>query len=216
MRFASALLLALLAVTPRALAQDDEPPPLGISTGRAEPPPTDEAPPLGVSTGDATEPDATPEPEEEVEPAEEADRAATGRSNEAPDGASAEDPTEDPDDEDDDGTAPAGPPGWTEGRVIGWATLGTSFAVALAGGILLAVGLDAVNTVENAPDGTSWSAVADARDRAPILTGAGIAVLALGAVGTAVGAGLVAHFGEGGTWVTVSALPGGIAIRGRF
>jgi len=105
---------------------------------------------------------------------------------------------------------------WSEERVIGWATLTASMAVGIAGGILLAAGVDDVNSIENAPDGTMWSAVEGARDRAPILTGIGAVMLGLGAAGVAVGAGLLAYFGNQGTWISVSVLPNGVSASGRF
>ena len=105
---------------------------------------------------------------------------------------------------------------WSDERVIGWATLTASMAVGIAGGILLAAGVDDVNSIENAPDGTMWSAVEGARDRAPILTGIGAVMLGLGAAGVAVGAGLLAYFGNQGTWISVSVLPNGVSASGRF
>lgn len=107
-------------------------------------------------------------------------------------------------------------PQWNDDRVIAWATFATSLGVAILGGVLLAVGVDDVNTIENAPDGTAWPDVAGARDRAPVLTGVGSVVLGLGAAGMAVGAALLAHFGAQGTWLEVSALPGGVRLSGRF
>lgn len=97
-----------------------------------------------------------------------------------------------------------------------WASFAASFGVAVLGGVLLAVGVDDLNTIENAPGGTVWADVAEARDRAPILTGIGGVVLGLGAAGMAVSAALLAHYGQGGTWLEVGALPGGLLVRGRF
>lgn len=105
---------------------------------------------------------------------------------------------------------------WSDEKVIGWGTFAASIGVAITGGILLAVGVDDVSSVENAPDGTPWANVAGARDRAPILTGTGAVVLGLGAAGAAVGAALLAAFGRDGTWLSVSVLPGGLGVSGRF
>jgi hypothetical protein len=107
-------------------------------------------------------------------------------------------------------------PHWTEERTIGWAVVGASFGVAVLGGVLLAVGVDDINTIENAPDGTRWADVAAARDRAPILTATGALILGLGAAGLATGAGLLAYFGQEGTWLSVALLPGGLLMRGTF
>lgn len=106
--------------------------------------------------------------------------------------------------------------GWSEEKTIGWVTFGSSLAVAIAGGILLAAGVDDVSSIENAPDGTLWHTVAGARDRAPIFTGTGAVLLGLGAAGAAVGAGLLAAFGRDGTWLSVSVLPGEVRVGGRF
>jgi hypothetical protein len=118
-------------------------------------------------------------------------------------------------DSDADGAA-AGGPHWTEERVIAWTVFAASFGVAVLGGVLLAVGIDDVNTIENAPDGTIWADVAGARDRAPWMTGFGAGILVLGAAGLCAGAALLAIFGSGGTWLSVSALPGGVSLTGTF
>ena len=65
-------------------------------------------------------------------------------------------------DEDGDETPPA--PHWTEDRTIAWITFVSSLAVSIGGGVTLAIGIDQVNTIENAADGTMWSDVAGARD----------------------------------------------------
>jgi hypothetical protein len=105
---------------------------------------------------------------------------------------------------------------WTDELAIGWGVFGGSLAVGVLGAVLLAVGVDDLNTVENAPGGTDWDQVASAYDRAPALTATGAVVLGLGVAGTAVGAALLAVWGEEGTWLEVSALPGGVRVRGRF
>lgn len=207
------LLVNALAL-PCARAQDDDPPPLGISTGAPRAPAED--PPRGV----ATDPRADPPTEEAETPA----AASAGDESSVEVRRRREDVEEDemgegtPDAEEEDDEVEAAPAarGWSDERVAAWATLGSSFGVAVLGGILLAAGLDAVNTVENAPDGTRWEDVAGARDRAPVLSGLGLGVLALGLAGSAVGAGLLAHFGEGGTWLAVSAGPSGVHVRGRY
>lgn len=107
-------------------------------------------------------------------------------------------------------------PHWTDERVLAWSTFGGSLALAIAGAIIFAAGADDINTIETAPYGSTWSDFVDERERAPILTGVGLTVLALGAIGSGIGAGLLAWSGAGGTWLEVSALPGGLSLRGAF
>lgn len=197
-----------MLLAPTARAQEDDEPTLGVGTGAAESEDEvrEDEPTLGVGTAAAERP---------VDDVEDGEPPPSARRNvERAEG----DVDADEDDEDDEDDEPAvrPAPGWSEGRVAGWATLGSSFGVAILGGVLLAVGVDAVNRIENAPDGTRWDDVAGARDLAPLLTGLGAAVLALGVIGTGVGAGMLAHFGSEGTWIAVSVLPGGLALRGTF
>ena len=100
--------------------------------------------------------------------------------------------------------------------MLAWTTFTAGIAVLATGAIMVAVGVDDLNTVENASDGTSWSAVEPSYGRAPILTAVGFVVLGVGVVGTAVGAALLSVHGEGGTWLEVSAGPGSVRLRGRF
>ncbi|HEY8432505.1 MAG TPA: hypothetical protein VIL20_29245 [Sandaracinaceae bacterium] len=215
---------ALLVLASAAAAQDE--PVLGVDTGGTSgaPPDRREVEPSGTG-GDARA----------VAPASdgaEGTGAAPGpRSDEASDASApgadsgGEGETNDPgaDEEgaaESDGEASTeAPPSrarWTDERTGAWAGFAASFGVAILGGVLLAVGIDDYNTIENAPGGTSWADVAGAYERAPILTGTGAAVLGLGVVATAVSAALLAHFGGEGTWLEVSVLPGGALARGRF
>lgn len=107
-------------------------------------------------------------------------------------------------------------PGWSDGRALAWALFGASAAVLIGGAITLAVGVDDLNTIENAADGTAWASVEGAYARAPILTGLGAAVLGVGVASFAVAAGLLAHFGADGTWLRVSLGPGTLDVRGAF
>jgi hypothetical protein len=232
-------MIALSLAASPAAAQDDEPalgvstgaeddaPALGVSTGAPE----DDAPPLGVST-EAAEDDApalgvsTTPPDSGAEDAASADESASEESEETEDAASDDVSDEDASDEDasdedaeesasEDEEAPPAPH-WTDERTAAWATFITSFALAIGGGVLLAIGVDEVNTIENAADGTVWTDVASSLDRAPIFTGVGAVVLGLGIAGTITGATLLALYGGEGTWLEVSVLPGGLSARGRF
>lgn len=207
MRWLATLLFVALSISTVASAQDDEPA-LGISTGAgsAGGEPDTSAGATDASTGDG-------EPAGDAEP--------TGSDADAGDDASSDVQEEtdaahaEPEETSEPGPVPV-PPHWNDERTAAWVTFAASFGVAVVGGVLLAVGLDDVSSIENAPDGIAWSSVAGALDRAPLLTGIGGVVLGLGIAGTAVGAVLLAVYGQGGTWVEVSALPGGIAARGRF
>ena len=86
----------------------------------------------------------------------------------------------------------------------------------MLGAVLLAVGADDLNSVENAPGGTRWSAVEESYERAPVLTAAGAVVLGVGVAGLAAGAAVLALFGSEGTWIEVSVTPTGLSARGTF
>lgn len=86
-------------------------------------------------------------------------------------------------------TAPA-PPDTTPAAVL---TI-TGVIVAIAGAVMLAAGLVDLDTVESAADGTPWSNLAGAYDRAAPLTGVGAVSLAVG------GAAAIA----GGVWLGLS------------
>ena len=114
------------------------------------------------------------------------------------------------------GHAPPAEP-WTELRVVGWATFLVSLGVGIGGGLLFAAGLDELSSVESARMGTPWVDLAGAAERAPLLTGFGLAALVLGSAGAALGAGLLAAGGERrSTWLSASLGPGGVELRGRF
>jgi hypothetical protein len=137
--------------------------------------------------------------------------AATAVAQEAPDEAEATDRAGVP-------APPSDPPvqGFTPQRTAAWATLAGGFAFALTGGILLAVGVDDINRVENAPDGVPWSSVEDAFERAPrrLALGAVLASIGVAALGT--GMVLLATAGEGGTWLEARLGLGRLTMRGRF
>lgn len=82
-------------------------------------------------------------------------------------------------------TDPLPPPGG--GRAAPWIVLGGAGALAVAGGILFAMGRSDLSTVEDAPPGTPFRDVEDAADRAPVLTGVGGALIGAGVAGLAAG-----------------------------
>ncbi len=214
----------VLATALPALAQEDEPT-LGVST---EPSSTEREP--GPSDASASEPDTSASDAgaseggasaADVAVNDEDGAAGEEPAREEPPSAEAADEDASADDEDaaaEDGEEDAGPPPphWTDERTAAWVTFVTSFALAVGGGVVLAVGVDEINTIENAADGTVWADVAGSLDRAPILTGVGAVVLGLGVAGTIAGATLLALYGSEGTWLEVSVLPTGISARGRF
>lgn len=72
----------------------------------------------------------------------------------------------------------------SDSDVLPWVAIGGSSAVAIAGIALLAIGNHDLNRVENAPDGTPYQGeIADAADRAPVLTGLGTGLLIAGIAG---------------------------------
>lgn len=100
--------------------------------------------------------------------------------------------------------------------LVAWVSLFTSLLVSAGGGIVLAAGVDDINTVENFPDGRAWAEVADRADRGPTLTGIGWAVMLTGAAGLITSALLLATFAADGTWLRVEVTPGSLALRARF
>jgi len=109
--------------------------------------------------------------------------------------------------------ASAGAEGSTGPGIAPWLVVAASGAVAVTGGILLVLALDDVATVEDAPDATRWSELEDAHDRAPLLSGAGIAMIGLGAVGVVAG---VLWAGASDDSPSVAVTPGGLRLRGTL
>lgn len=106
--------------------------------------------------------------------------------------------------------APPPPLEASEPPLAAWVMAIGGGAVALVGGVLLALGLADVARVENASVGTEWSELQASYSRAPVLTGLGAGLLG---VGGAVGVG-------GGVWLAASS--GGaegsamLRLRGTF
>ncbi|MEC7524646.1 MAG: hypothetical protein VYE22_32505 [Myxococcota bacterium] len=103
-----------------------------------------------------------------------------------------------------------------DARAIAWALFAGAVALTVGGAITLAAGVDDVNTIENAADGSTWASVEDAYARGPVLTGIGAAILGLGVASLGVSAALLAHFGADGTWIEARIGPGSLTLRGVF
>lgn len=107
-----------------------------------------------------------------------------------------------------------GPPAW-----LPWVVVGGGGALAVTGAVLLGVGLGDVSAVEDAHSGTRWGEVSDQNDRAPTLTGLGIALLGVGAA-TAVSGLMWWSLSSGeasdGSEVAVGVLPTGLRVTGNF
>lgn len=101
---------------------------------------------------------------------------------------------------------------------VPWIVVGAGAAVAIAGGVLLGLGLSDRATVEGAQDGAVWSeGAADAYARGPAILTSGVVLLPVGVVVAALGVvwALVAPSG-GGEQATLRIGPGGLELTGRF
>jgi tetratricopeptide (TPR) repeat protein len=108
-----------------------------------------------------------------------------------------------------------------------WILVGIGAAVAIAGAILVGVGMSDFSSVTDAAMGSHWADVHGAYDQAPILTGVGWACLGVG-VAAAIGGVVWALVGGGGGGGDHAALPrlqlsgwadgtqGGVLARGSF
>lgn len=96
-----------------------------------------------------------------------------------------------------------------------WIGVAASGAVAIGGGVLLVLGLQDVDTVENAELGTRWDDIRDAKERAPVLTGVGAVMLGVGLVGASICT-FVLLDGETQSEASVSVVPGGLVVHGRI
>lgn len=107
--------------------------------------------------------------------------------------------------------APAAPVAPTP-PIAGIALTAGGGAVTIAGAILLGVALADIDAVMNADD---WPSVRDAHERAPVLSGVGIAALAVGLATAGLGIALWATAGAE-TDVEVALGPGTVTVRGRL
>ncbi|UJR86621.1 hypothetical protein [Sandaracinus amylolyticus] len=100
-----------------------------------------------------------------------------------------------------------------------WILAGAGGAAIVTGAILLGVGLHDISVVENAPMGDDWSALRDAYDRAPVLTGTGIALIGIGSAAAVVGivwGSLDTSRPQAGARTALRVGPGTIAVQGSF
>lgn len=96
-----------------------------------------------------------------------------------------------------------------------WFVIGGSGAVAIAGGVLLGIGLSEKAAVEDVKDGARWSAQKAAADRAVPLQAAGGVMLGLGLAGVA--AGVIWQLSNGAEeTLAVSVSPTGVNVLQRF
>ena len=98
--------------------------------------------------------------------------------------------------------------------VVSWLAIGGGAAVAIGGVVLFAMAQSDVAAVEDAPVDSDWAEVRDAYDRAPLLSGIGIALIGVGVAGAALG--LVLIVGDGSSEAQVAFGPGSASVRGRF
>ena len=85
------------------------------------------------------------------------------------------------------GGADFGEPSRGSAQLGPWLLIGGGAAAAIAGSVLFALGRKDVATVEDAKDGATLAELEDAHDRAPILTGVGLAMAIAGVAGAAGG-----------------------------
>ncbi len=95
-----------------------------------------------------------------------------------------------------------------------YVVIGLSAAVAATGGVLFGVALSDIGDVERPRAGTEWSSVEGDYRRTPLLSGAGIALIAVGVAG--IGAGIVWAAWPDEERLTVGLGPGGVAVRGKL
>lgn len=98
-----------------------------------------------------------------------------------------------------------------------WVVAGIGGAVAVAGGILVGLGVADASAVTGAPDGTTWASIEGAAGRANAEFGAGVGMLAVGVA--ALGVGIVwGAVGGGSSTASASVTfgPGSVAVSGTF
>ena len=99
-----------------------------------------------------------------------------------------------------------------------WILVGVSGALAIGGGVLLAVTASDISSVENAEKNTPWSEVEDAYERSPAYSAAGFAMLGVGVAGVAVGLAWAFWPDDKGDEqrVALDLSPTGVGLHGRF
>lgn len=111
---------------------------------------------------------------------------------------------------------PATAPEGRGSELAPWIVIGVSGAVLVTGGVMLALAMSDISTVENAADGTRWAEIRDAHDRAPTLSGLGIGLAAAGAAGVAVGAMWLGMNDGNGAEIRLGLYPGGVQVGGKL
>ena len=98
-----------------------------------------------------------------------------------------------------------------------WIVMGVSGALAIGGGVLLAVTASDISTVENADKYTPWSEVESAYERTPAMSAAGFSMLGIGLAGVVVGLtwGLWPEAGEEER-IALDLGPGHVRLHGAF
>jgi hypothetical protein len=97
-----------------------------------------------------------------------------------------------------------------------WVVTGVSGAVMIGGGVLLALAMSDLSTVEDAKKGTPFSELAPAYDGAPIKSGIGFAMLGVGAAGVAVGLIWALRSSGEQARIQVAVRPGRVVLGGSF
>lgn len=99
-----------------------------------------------------------------------------------------------------------------------WILLGVSGALAIGGGVVLAVTASDIHSVEDASKGTSWSQVQSAYERTPAMSALGFSMLGVGVAGVAIALAwqLWPEQESAGAQAALELAPGRIGVHGRF
>jgi tetratricopeptide (TPR) repeat protein len=101
-------------------------------------------------------------------------------------------------------------------RLAPWLLIGGGAAVAITGAVLFALGRNDVATVEDAEDGATLSELEDAHDRAPVLTGVGIALAIAGVASAAGGIVWLQTADSEPAEIAIDLGPGAVRLRAGF
>ncbi|HKP55177.1 MAG TPA: tetratricopeptide repeat protein [Polyangiales bacterium] len=102
------------------------------------------------------------------------------------------------------------------GSVAPWVVVGISGALAIGGGVMLAVTASDISSVEDAMKGTPWSEVEGAYERAPAYSAAGFAMIGVGVAGLATGLTWALWPSEPEQRVALDVTPTGMKLHGSF
>jgi hypothetical protein len=103
-----------------------------------------------------------------------------------------------------------------EGGLVPWLLIGGGAAAAVAGGVSFALGRADIATVEDAEDGATLAQLEEAHDRAPILTGVGIALALAGVASATAGVVLLQTAAGTSTELALDLAPGAVRLRAGF